>query len=140
MKKNKNGKGFTLVELIIVLAVLLVLSVLAVLAFTNLQEKFVEGARRSDAATVCSQINTVNNASTKAVFTTITDVFTAYDGEGLFVIQTDSETEIIDLDLSVRVEASRWAAVADFNKYFAVEFHGGDATTGSPFFYVPDPS
>jgi len=122
---TKKKKGFTLVELIIVLAVLLILSVLAVLAFTNLQEQFAEGARISDANTVARQINTVNSAcpgDTTDAFNQISIVpETSLIIDGLVPIKaTTGEPadakiadgigmgSFIELDLSVQIVTSRW--------------------------------
>jgi len=106
MQKNKKNKGFTLVELIIVLAVLLVLSVLAVLAFTNLQEQFAEGARKSDAATIARQLNTANAAAISPPLYEMIDVENPVDG--LVTITVPKDKGMIELNLSVAVDQKRW--------------------------------
>ena len=59
-KINKNKKGFTLIELIVVIAILLLISVLAVVGFGNIIDNARESAERADAARLAGQLNNFN--------------------------------------------------------------------------------
>ena len=61
MNQLKSKKGFTLVELIVVIGILLVLTVLAAVAFSGLSAQAQQAARRSDARTVAQSLNIYNS-------------------------------------------------------------------------------
>jgi type IV pilus assembly protein PilA len=72
IKPRKNKKGFTLVELIIVVAILAILAAVAVPQFIGLQEKAKQGVQVADASSIVSAINTYNALQTDTT-KTITD-------------------------------------------------------------------
>ena len=57
---NKNKKGFTLVELIVVIGILLTLAALGMMALSNIGEQARHAANRSDAEMIARAINTYN--------------------------------------------------------------------------------
>lgn len=59
-KLNKNQKGFTLIELIVVIAILLLISVLAVVGFGNIIDNARDAALRADAGRLAGQVNNFN--------------------------------------------------------------------------------
>jgi prepilin-type N-terminal cleavage/methylation domain-containing protein len=61
MIKSKRGKGFTLVELIVVVAVLLILSVLAVVAYSNITASARQAALRADGSRLAGALNNYNS-------------------------------------------------------------------------------
>jgi prepilin-type N-terminal cleavage/methylation domain-containing protein len=67
MSVKKTNKGFTMVELIVVIAVLLILAVIAVVVFSGI----IENARRatiiSDANTIARNLNTANSIATGSI-------------------------------------------------------------------------
>lgn len=129
---NKKRKGFTLVELIVVMAVLLVLSVLAVLAYSNIQENFRDAARSSDAMAVARSLNTYNSAcgagfkiginTTDDGFlttSTATNFSNTIKTDGIvFIYLDDAVGALIEMDLSVYTEPKRWLAAATPNTLF----------------------
>lgn len=62
MKKYnpRHNKGFTLVELIVVIGILLILSSIAVVSFGNIMENARNAARHADAARLASALNQFN--------------------------------------------------------------------------------
>ena len=117
---NKKRKGFTLVELIVVMAVLLVLSVLAVMAYSDIQETFRRSARVSDAGAIARSINTYNSACAPgniiiahAAVAGVSAGLPAITGTAatsfLFPLQLDTtDSDLLDMNLSVTLEGSRW--------------------------------
>jgi prepilin-type N-terminal cleavage/methylation domain-containing protein len=59
-KKNKKSKGFSLVELMIVVTVMLILGAGAVIAFSNVTANAARAADRAAAVTLASTLNTFN--------------------------------------------------------------------------------
>jgi prepilin-type N-terminal cleavage/methylation domain-containing protein len=61
---SKKKKGFTLVELIVVIGILLVLAVLATVGYGNLSDTARRAALRADAVTLTRALNVFNSVST----------------------------------------------------------------------------
>ncbi|MCL1995704.1 MAG: type II secretion system GspH family protein [Defluviitaleaceae bacterium] len=59
-KKNKNQKGFTLVEIIVVVGLIALLSGLAMVAFSNISDQITQQAILSDAQQIAHAINNRN--------------------------------------------------------------------------------
>ena len=65
----KSNKGFTLVELIVVIAILALLSTLAINAFSGIMEQATRAQERQAAAVVASSLNTFNSIARNDTFT-----------------------------------------------------------------------
>jgi prepilin-type N-terminal cleavage/methylation domain-containing protein len=126
-------KGFTLVELIVVMAVLMILSVTAVVSLSNITASARSAGLKSDAATVVRQLNVYN--ALVPVSNRILDkkngaldLPAAYDrtksqidfNDGvltLTVISTAAANGEENLDYSVTLEPIRWGEVLEWVTY-----------------------
>jgi prepilin-type N-terminal cleavage/methylation domain-containing protein len=82
----KRNKGFTLVELIIVIAILAILSVAAVLGFRAIQTSAQDNVEKTNAGVIVRALNNFNNYATTPITTAtgLADRVTASPG-GLWV-------------------------------------------------------
>lgn len=60
MKRSKNNKGFTLIELIVVVAIIAILAAIAVPAYNNIQDRAARTAALSNARIIISSISAHN--------------------------------------------------------------------------------
>jgi len=118
MKKinKKSNKGFTLVELIVVIAILAVLAVGAVLAYQNIAAQATQAALRADAISVAKALNLYNGfAETKITDTTHVGVL-AVDRAATLELNLGGN---LKMDISVTVASGNRAAVAGYLTYTA---------------------
>lgn len=119
LKIRKNKKGFTLVELIVVVAVLAILAAVAIPTIIGLNDKATAAVEKSNAATICSAINVHNAATTgtKITSSNFPDTLTALNAlltdnsENFGVTITGTADEIANAYEKVDVSA---AGVATF--------------------------
>jgi len=110
--KNKNNKGFTLVELIVVISILAVLSAGAVLAFSNLANQAQDAADNADAAAVVRSLNLYNSlATTVPAITNSTEIANASAIRTLKITPINSMT----VDLGVNISDATWARINPSN-------------------------
>jgi prepilin-type N-terminal cleavage/methylation domain-containing protein len=103
--RNKKRKGFTLVELIVVIGILLVLSVLAILALSNISDAARRSANSADANTLARALNTYNSVAVVKVSV----VPTASNGK--FDLNLTTSNAPVAMDLSVTTDSTRAASV-----------------------------
>ncbi|MCL2665952.1 MAG: type II secretion system GspH family protein [Defluviitaleaceae bacterium] len=110
---KKRNKGFSLVELIVVISIMLVLSVLAVVAFSQIADSARLAAERSDASAVARSLNTFNAlANAGQRYEEKDDIPTTTD---TFTIVHDDTTGVMPIVLSVTVtDADRLARVLEW--------------------------
>ena len=128
---QKKKKGFTLVELIVVVSVLLILAVLAVVAYSNITDSARQAALRSDASTLAGALNNYNamcpgnnviigidpnNPNNMRIVaannTLVTGSSHGYrDGTMSLTIQAGSLGLINDISFDVTMPEDRWADV-----------------------------
>ena len=60
MKKSKNNKGFTLIELIVVVAIIAILAAIAVPAYNSIREEAVNTANLANARMIVSALSAHN--------------------------------------------------------------------------------
>ena len=113
-KRRKKNKGFTLVELMVVLTILLILSTLAVVTFGGVMDSARESAQMADAGILVRQINTFNSlARPEAQITNHEDVRNLINERGVVSLnlvsgpypQGNSE---IDFELGVSISPDRF--------------------------------
>ncbi len=90
MKKSNNKKGFTLVELLVVIAILAILSVVSVVGYTSFTKK----AQKADDISLTSQMNTILQGEEVSgeKFETAYDAVTALEDGGLDVTKLTPTT------------------------------------------------
>jgi type IV pilus assembly protein PilA len=122
MKKEvmKNNKGFSLVELIVVIAIMAVL--MAVLAPALL--RYVEKSRKqSDESTAAEVLNAVEIALSDdeiydAVAGTTGDIVVTYDSTGALAVQNDSSGKILtELQTTLKADSSGNIAATKSKEY-----------------------
>jgi prepilin-type N-terminal cleavage/methylation domain-containing protein len=125
---RKSNKGFTLVELIVVIGVLALLAVGAVLAFTNVQRNARIAAANSDAARLADALNTFNsNAATGARIRDAAGIAAAIPAASPTRVNLPismTGTGLDDMDMSVS-----FGNVARLNLVRSWIEYTGDATT-----------
>ena len=96
MKKSKNNKGFTLIELIVVVAIIAVLAAIAIPAYGNIRDTAANTATESNARIIISSIE-ANNAL--AIADAAVDEITFAEVAGAIVLtSTDSSGTATTLD------------------------------------------
>jgi type IV pilus assembly protein PilA len=124
--RNKKKKGFTLVELIVVIGILLVLSVLATVAYNNLAAQAEIAGLRSDAATLARALNvynslitnkderilTIANLNANANSTDTVSLKLATSGTFTSGFSPGLKKGLINLDSSVTLDDGRLALIA----------------------------
>lgn len=106
-KINKNKKGFTLVELIVVIAILLIISVLAVVGFGQIIDNARLSATTADANRLAGQLNLYNAFQPADVRRTEDDQITDAedgDGSGRFNLEISDPMEA---NFSISIDQSR---------------------------------
>ena len=145
-KINKNKKGFTLIELIVVIAILLLISVLAVVGFGNIIDNARDSAMRADAARLAGQVNNFNTfAATGNRILTEETLRDQIDGNGNVDLTLRSALsgpdgnqtggDAIDGEFSISLEFSRIDSILEW----LVEPAGADADSGIRIWTVRDP-
>jgi len=116
MKTQKNrNKGFTLVELIIVVAIIAVLSVVAVVAYGNISGQAKEAALASDANVVIRALNTYNALSGSP----ITGLTAGSDLDTMRGLKLVKGTHGVDMQLGVTLTQDRLDEVIGVIEYNA---------------------
>jgi|GEM_PF-6271452 len=95
MKKSKNNKGFTLIELIVVVAIIAVLAAIAIPAYGNIRDTAANTATESNARIIISSIE-ANNAL--AIADAAVNEITFADNAGAIVLTCDG-TDLTTLTL-----------------------------------------
>ena len=122
MKKGlrKNKKGFTLVELIIVIAILAILAAVAVPSFLGLQDEAKKGRATGNATAIVTAINAYNALYPDARITSAgtTDIakvkaknlwpqgMGTYETEALALVKVDGTTGVATVDTTASPAAS----------------------------------
>ena len=107
---RKNRKGFTLIELIVVIGILVVLSVLAAVAYGNLTQDSRDAANNADAAVIARSLNTFNAITDDAPVTALADSGAMITQLQSMNVSNDGSTPfsgVINLNCNVAVDTDR---------------------------------
>jgi prepilin-type N-terminal cleavage/methylation domain-containing protein len=100
---SKKKKGFTLVELIVVIGILLALAVLATVGYGSLADQAKRAALRSDAVTVAKALNTFNSivySTTDRITSESTGAYLTFKGASANVAAPPNTQGILNLCVS----------------------------------------
>lgn len=113
--QNKNRKGFTLVELVVVIAILAVLSVGAITGYSNVRDGADEAVAKANASVIVNSLNTFNTlAHTDNQITTTTAA--TYAKLTSLVLDTD-DGDLVSMDLSISATNTEYTAAIAYVDY-----------------------
>lgn len=116
MKKSKNNKGFTLIELIVVVAIIAILAAIAVPAYNSIRQEAIDTADLANARMLVSALS-AHNALAEANDLPTIDALPAT----LAAFNTASDIDVNSLSEADYTDASAYIAFTAENGFYVVE-------------------
>jgi len=140
MYLHKNKKGFTLIELMVVVAIIGVLALLGLRVYSGQQEKAKNAIVKANAGTIQTliQAELADNAVSD-VESDLNNIIAAAGIHNPFTNepQTTLPESVTDGDVCVKLDTKFNGTIADEEDVFYINGYGAGSTTGTPV-YVYD--
>lgn len=116
MKKSKNNKGFTLIELIVVVAIIAILAAIAVPAYNSIRQEAIDTADLANARMIVSALsahNALAEANDEAPITSLP--------ANLEALNTASDIDVNSLSEADYTDASAYIQYTADNGFYVQE-------------------